>query len=293
MKGIVLAGGTGSRLFPVTMGVSKQLLPVYDKPMIYYPISVLMLAGIQKILIITTPGDILNFQRLLGNGEQFGVQFSYAEQSKPRGIAEAFIIGEKFIGDDSVCLILGDNIFYGHGLTGILNDARANQCRGATMFCCYVRDAQQFGVVELDAVGNVVSIEEKPANPKSNLAATGLYFFNSKVVETAKKLNPSSRNELEITDLLREYLLVDELQTTVLGRGIAWLDTGTHESLLDAGQFVSAVEKRQGLKIACLEEIGYANGWIDEQELRKRIIMLSKTEYGQYLQRTVEVNANQ
>jgi len=293
MKGIVLAGGTGSRLFPVTMGVSKQLLPVYDKPMIYYPISVLMLAGIQKILIITTPGDILNFQRLLGNGEQFGVQFSYAEQSKPRGIAEAFIIGEKFIGDDSVCLILGDNIFYGHGLTGILNDARANQCRGATMFCSYVRDAQQFGVVELDAVGNVVSIEEKPANPKSNLAATGLYFFNSKVVETAKKLNPSSRNELEITDLLREYLLVGELQTTVLGRGIAWLDTGTHESLLDAGQFVSAVEKRQGLKIACLEKIGYANGWIDEQELRKRIIMLSKTEYGQYLQRKVEVNANQ
>lgn len=282
MKGIILAGGSGTRLHPITKGVSKQLLPIYDKPMIYYPLSVLMLAGIQDILIITTPEDAGSFKRLLGCGSSFGVRLQYAVQSKPEGLAQAFIIGEEFIEGGNVCLVLGDNIYYGHGLTDHLKNAASRKV-GATVFGYHVNDPQRFGVVEFDEKMSAISIEEKPANPKSNYAVTGLYFYDKDVSAIAKTIKPSKRGELEITSINNAYLKAGKLHVELLGRGYAWLDTGTHDSLIDAGQFVQTIEQRQGLKVACLEEIAYTNGWIDRSTLINAGKELEKTGYGQYL----------
>jgi glucose-1-phosphate thymidylyltransferase len=286
MKGIVLAGGSGTRLYPITKGVSKQLLPVYDKPMIYYPLSVLMLAGIKEILIITTPEDQSSFQRLLGDGSQFGVSLHYAIQPSPDGLAQAFIIGEEFIGTDSVCLVLGDNIFYGQGFSPKLREI-ANKRTGATIFGYQVVDPERFGVVEFEPDGRVISIVEKPEQPKSNWAVTGLYFYDNHVVEMAKQVSPSARGELEITTLNQLYLEQGALSVELLGRGFAWLDTGTHDSLMDASNFVATVEKRQGLKVACLEEIAWRNGWLDNSQLKTIANQLSKIPYGQYLSRLI------
>ncbi|WP_353978896.1 glucose-1-phosphate thymidylyltransferase RfbA [Salinicola endophyticus] len=281
-KGIVLAGGAGSRLHPITMGVSKQLLPIYDKPMIYYPLSVLMLAGIRDILIITTPEDRDNFQRLLGDGARFGIDLQYAVQPRPEGLAQAFLIGESFIGQDNVCLVLGDNIFYGQAFSPKLR--RAMACAsGATVFGYQVKDPERFGVVEFDAERRVLSLEEKPSQPRSHYAVTGLYFYDNDVIEIAKHLKPSSRGELEITDVNRAYLERGDLQVQLLGRGFAWLDTGTHESLLEAAQFVETIEKRQGYKIACLEEIAWRQGWLSESELAAAAKVFAKNGYGRYL----------
>ncbi|MFR0692209.1 glucose-1-phosphate thymidylyltransferase RfbA [Enterobacterales bacterium AE_CKDN230030158-1A_HGKHYDSX7] len=283
MKGIILAGGSGTRLHPITLGVSKQLLPIYDKPMVYYPLSVLMLAGIDEILLICTPTDLPSFRALLGDGESFGVHLQYAVQPSPDGLAQAFLIGAEFIGDDSVCLVLGDNIFYGQGFTETLREAAA-RTHGATVFGYQVADPARFGVVEFDAGGRVLSIEEKPRAPRSNYAVTGLYFYDNRVVEMARRICPSARGELEITDINNLYLELGELHVSLLGRGFAWLDTGTHESLMEAGHFVQTIEERQGLKVACLEEIAYQQGWLSEARLALQAERLSKTGYGRYLQ---------
>lgn len=285
MKGIILAGGSGTRLYPITKGVSKQLLPIYDKPMIYYPLSVLMLSGIRDILIITTPEDAPAFHRLLGDGSQLGLHLSYAEQPSPDGLAQAFIIGEEFIGKDDVCLILGDNIFYGQHFSQMLSQAVTNvqQEQKATVFGYYVKDPERYGVAEFDQEGNVLSIEEKPKKPKSNYAIVGLYFYPNKVIEIAKQIKPSARGELEITSVNQEFLQAKELKVQLLGRGFAWLDTGTHDSLTEATNFVETLEKRQGLKISCLEEIAYHKGWISKEKLKELAQELSKNGYGQYL----------
>lgn len=285
MKGIVLAGGSGTRLFPITKGVSKQMLPIYDKPMVYYPISVLMLAGIREILIISTPEDLPGFKRLMGDGSDFGVEFTYAEQPSPDGLAQAFIIGEEFIGNDSACLVLGDNIFYGQNFTSMLEQSLkdAEQSNIATVFGYYVNDPERYGVAEFDKNGKVLSIEEKPKEPKSNYAVVGLYFYPNKVVEVAKNIKPSARGELEITTVNQEFLKDEELKVQLLGRGFAWLDTGTHDSLSEASNFIEVIEKRQGLKIACLEEIAYTKGWITKEKLQELAAPMIKNQYGQYL----------
>ena len=289
MKGIVLAGGSGTRLYPITKGVSKQLLPVYDKPMVYYPVSVLMLAGIRDILIISTPQDLPAFRRLLGDGSDYGVHFAYAEQPSPDGLAQAFLIGEEFIGDESVCLVLGDNIFHGSGFSGLLRkaveDADASK---ATVFGYWVSDPERYGVAEFDNDGNCLSIEEKPREPKSNYAVTGLYFYPNKVVEVARQIKPSARGELEITTVNQRFLEDGQLKVQVLGRGFAWLDTGTHDSLAEASIYIETVEKRQGLKVACLEEIAYLNGWIDAARLQALAAPMAKNPYGRYLLRLAE-----
>ena len=284
MKGIILAGGSGTRLYPITKGVSKQLLPVYDKPMIYYPLSVLMLAGIKEILIISTPEDLPNFEKLLGDGNEIGISLIYKEQPSPDGLAQAFIIGAEFIGTDDVCLVLGDNIFYGYGFSGILQNARNNVAEGkSTVFGYYVNDPERYGVAAYDEKGNVTSIEEKPKDPKSNFAVVGLYFYTNDVVQIAKKIKPSQRGELEITSVNQEYLKQQNLKVELLGRGFAWLDTGTHDSLMEAGQFIETIEKRQGLKVACLEEIAFRMKYIDKAQLNKLAEPLQKNRYGQYL----------
>jgi len=285
MKGIVLAGGSGTRLYPITKGVSKQMLSVYDKPMIYYPISVLMLAGIKEILIISTPEDLPNFEKLLGNGSDLGITFSYKVQPSPDGLAQAFILGEEFIGTEDVCLVLGDNIFYGQGLTKILQSARQNveENGKSTIFGYNVNDPERYGVAEFDKAGNVVSIEEKPEKPKSNFAVVGLYFYPNNVIEVAKKIKPSNRGELEITSVNEEFMHKNELMVELLGRGFAWLDTGTHDSLLEAGSFIQTIEKRQGLKVACLEEIAFEQGFISAEQVLELAKPLAKTGYGQYL----------
>lgn len=289
MKGIVLAGGSGTRLYPITKGVSKQLLPIYDKPMIFYPISTLMLAGIKEILIISTPDDLSGFKRLLGDGSSYGVHFEFKEQPKPEGLAQAFIIGEDFIGEDSVCLVLGDNIFYGRGFSSILTDTvvEVNQQNCATIFGYYVNNPERYGVAEFDNNWKVLSIEEKPENPKSNYAVVGLYFYPNSVVEIAKKIKPSKRGELEITTVNQEYLKKDSLKVKLLGRGFAWLDTGTHESLSEASTFVEVIEKRQGLKISSLEEIAYKKGWITKKDVLKLAEPMKKNQYGKYLLKLV------
>ncbi len=285
MKGIVLAGGSGTRLYPITKGVSKQLLPIYDKPMVYYPISVLMLAGIRDILIISTPYDLPGFKRLLGDGSDFGVRFSYAEQPSPDGLAQAFIIGEEFISDDDVCLVLGDNIFHGNGLSKMLRQAvkNAEEERKATVFGYWVADPERYGVAEFNANGRVLSIEEKPKEPKSNYAVVGLYFYPNKVVKVAKSIKPSARGELEITSVNQAFLADNELNVQLMGRGFAWLDTGTHDSLAEASTFIEVIEKRQGLKVACLESIGYEMGWLTDDDIRRVAQPMAKNQYGQYL----------
>ena len=290
MKGIILAGGSGTRLYPITRGVSKQLIPVYDKPMIYYPLSVLMLAGIKEILIITTPEEQYSFKRLLGDGSELGMSFEYIEQPSPDGLAQAFILGDKFIGDDDICLVLGDNIFYGHDLLGILSTAvdNAKTESKATVFGYRVADPERYGVAEFDSSGNVISIEEKPAVAKSNYAVTGLYFYPNDVIKKAKAITPSSRGELEITSVNQEFLAEQRLKVVLMGRGFAWLDTGTHESLLEASQFIETIEKRQGLKVACLEEIAFVKGYISKKELIKLAQPLVKNQYGQYLLKRAE-----
>lgn len=290
MKGIVLAGGSGTRLYPITKGVSKQLLPIYDKPMVYYPLSVLMRAGIREILIISTPQDLPGFKRLLGDGSDYGVEFSFAEQPSPDGLAQAFIIGEEFIGDDSVCLVLGDNIFHGTGFTSLLKEAvkNAEEDKKATVFGYWVDDPERYGVAEFDAEGNCLSIEEKPAEPKSNYAVVGLYFYPNKVVEVAKNIKPSARGELEITTVNQQFLADGELKVQTLERGFAWLDTGTHDSLAEASIFVEVIEKRQGLKIACLEGIAYRNGWISDEKMRELAQPMLKNQYGQYLLKVID-----
>lgn len=290
MKGIVLAGGSGTRLYPITKGVSKQLLPIYDKPMVYYPISALMLAGIRDILIISTPYDLPGFKRLLGDGSDYGVHFEYAEQPSPDGLAQAFIIGEKFIGDDCACLVLGDNIFYGNGFTKMLEEAvrTAEEEQKATVFGYWVADPERYGVAEFDKQGNCISIEEKPMQPKSNYAVVGLYFYPNKVVRVAKSIKPSARGELEITTVNQEFLKDGELKVQTLGRGFAWLDTGTHDSLSEASTFVEVIEKRTGLKVACLEGIAYRRGWITEEKMRQLAQPMIKNEYGQYLLRVID-----
>ncbi len=294
MKGIVLAGGSGTRLYPITKGVSKQLLPIYDKPMVYYPISVLMLAGIRDILIISTPHDLPGFRRLLGDGSDFGVRFSYAEQPSPDGLAQAFIIGEEFIGDDDVCLVLGDNIFHGNGLSRMLRQAVYNveEEHKATVFGYWVADPERYGVAEFDSEGRVLSIEEKPKEPKSNYAVVGLYFYPNKVVQVAKSIKPSARGELEITSVNQAFLDDGELSVQLMGRGFAWLDTGTHDSLAEASTFIEVIEKRQGLKVACLESIGYEQGWLSADDIRRVAQPMAKNQYGQYLLKMIENERN-